>query len=327
MWLARTFAALGLVALATVALASGAVAEHYPSRTVTLVVPYPAGGLSDVVARAVARDLQERLGQPVIVENRVGGSGTIGAAYVTHAAPDGYTLLVNAAADVTNLHYMHVPYDILADFTPIAMMVEGPPLVLVAQTTSAYKSVSDLMAGAKANPGKLTFGSSGQGSSPAMAIALVRAKAHVDVIEVPYRGNSHAGVAVMAGEIDAAFVYQGGVKALADQGKVRALAITSTTRSPVWPQLPTMIECGFTGFEINGFVGLAAPAKTPPEIVALINRHVREIVSEPAFRERFAATGMQPRDLSPDEFATYLKERVERNGVVARLSQNGRWER
>ena len=134
MWLTRTMTALGLAVLAAFALASGSVAETYPSRTVTLVVPYPAGGLSDVVARAVARDLQERLGQPVIVENRVGGSGTIGAASVAHAAPDGYTLLVNAIADVTNLHYMPVPYDILTDFTPIAMMVEGPPLVLVAQS-------------------------------------------------------------------------------------------------------------------------------------------------------------------------------------------------
>ena len=324
MLLARAFAALGLATLAAVALAGGTVAEPYPSRTVTMVVPYPAGGLSDVVARTVARDLQERLGQPVIVENRVGGSGTIGAAYVAHATPDGYTLLVNAIADVTNLHYMHVPYDILADFSPIAMMVEGPPLVLVAQTMSAYKSVSELVAGAKANPGKLTIGSSGQGSSPAMAIALLGALAHVDVIDVPYRGNSHAGVAVMAGEIDAAFVYQGGVKALADQGNVRALAITSAARSPVWPQLPTMIECGLTGFEINGFVGLAAPAKTPPDIIALVNHHVREIVADPAFRERFAANGMQPRDRNgPEEFAAYLKERVERNGLVARLTQNG----
>lgn len=325
MWLARVMTALGVAALAAFALAGGSVAETYPSRTVTLVVPYPAGGLSDVVARAVARDLQERLGQPVIIENRVGGSGTIGAAYVAHAAPDGYTLLVNAIADVTNLHYMQVPYDILTDFTPIAMMVEGPPLVLVVQSTSPYKSVPDLVAGAQAHPGKLTFGSSGQGSSPAMAIAVMRAMAHVDVIEVPYRGNSHAGVAVMAGEIDAAFVYQGGVKALADQGKVRALAITSAGRSPVWPQLPTMIESGFAGFEINGFVGLAAPAKTPPAIVALINRHVREIVADPAFRERFAANGMQPRENnSPEEFAAYLKERVERTGIAARLTLNGR---
>jgi tripartite-type tricarboxylate transporter receptor subunit TctC len=254
----------------------------------------------------------------VVVENKPGGSGTIGASQVLRAAPDGYTLLVNATGDVVRLHYIPVPYDILNDFVQIGMIAEGPPMVLVVKASAPYKTPQDLVAFARANPGKLNLGSSGTGTGPATAIIQLNSLANTDIIDVPYRGVSQAVLSVVSGDIDGAFVYLGNAKPLADSGKVRALAVTSAQRSPAWPQLPTMIEAGFPGFDINGFVGLAAPAKTPPQVVALLNRELNAVVHEKSFRDQFAKDGMQPRaNNSPAEFAAYMKAEIEKNRKLA----------
>ena len=297
-------------------------AQSYPSRTITLIVPYPAGGLSDLTVRSVAAELAKRLGQSVVVDNRAGGSGTIGAQQVLRAAPDGYTLLVNATGDVVRLHYIPVPYDIVNDFTQIGMIAEGPPMVLVVNPASSYRTVADLAAFARANPGKLTFGSSGPGTGPATAIVQFNASAKTDLVDVPYRGVSQAALAIIAGTIDGAFVYVNNAKPLVDDGKLRALAVTSAERTAAMAQLPTMKESGFPDFDINGFVGLAAPPRTPPEIVNLLNRELNAIVREQGFRARFAADGMRPAEKnSPDDFAAYLKEQVEKNRVLAELAK------
>lgn len=315
MKLLRAFAGLLMIAAMW---SAGAAAAKYPDHTITLVVPYPAGGLSDRAVRSVAQELQKRLGQPVVVENRPGGSGTVGAREVLRAAPDGYTLLVNATGDLIRMNYIAVPYDILNDFAQIGMIAEGPPMVLVVKPSLPVKTVQDLAAYARARPGKLDFGSSGPGTGPATAILKLNAMAKADIIDVPYRGVSLAMLAVIAGNIDGAFVYLGNAKPQAEAGKIRALAVTSAKRSPAWPQLPTMIEAGFPGFDMNGFVGLAAPAKTPPQIVALLNRELNAIINEKSFRDRFAMDGMEPRaDNSPAEFAAYMKAEIEQYRLLA----------
>ena len=293
--------------LAILAFALPALAQDYPNRNITLIVPYPAGGLSDLTVRSVAQELSKRLGQPVVIDNRAGGSGTIGAQHVLRAPPDGYTLLVNATGDVVRLHYIPVPYDIVNDFTQVGMIAEGPPMVLVVNPSSPHKTVADLAAFARANPGKLTFGSAG----PATAIVQFNASAKTDLVDVPYRGVSQTALAIIAGTIDGAFVYVNNAKPLVDDGKLRALAVTSADRSPAMPQLPTMIESGFPGFDINGFVGLPAPPKTPPGIVSLLNGELNAIVREADFCTRFAKDGMKPAEKnSPDDFAAYFMDQV-----------------
>jgi tripartite-type tricarboxylate transporter receptor subunit TctC len=309
-----------LLALSGITFAGAAEAQQYPSRTITFVVPFPAGGLSDVVARAVALELQQRIGASVVVENKTGASGTVGAGFVARSAPDGYTLLVTAIGDVTSLHYMKLNYNILKDFEHIALLAEGPPLVLIVNPSLPYKTVAELVADAKAHPGKLSFGSSGPGTSPSIAIAQLKSMAKIDIVDVPYRGVTQAAVAVMANEIQASFPFLANVKALADQGKVRPLATTGAARSPSMPDVPTMIELGYPGFQHEGFVGLAAPANTPSNIVEMLNKQVSAIVREDSFVKRFAPNGMRPPARNSVKDATaYMTEQVTRNGEFAKM--------
>jgi tripartite-type tricarboxylate transporter receptor subunit TctC len=285
--------------------------DRYPNRVITLVVSYPAGGLSDLPARALAPELQARLGVPVVIENRVGGSGMIGAAHVARSQPDGYTLLVTSSANVTNPQNLKMPYDVIADFDPIGMILEGPPLILMTHPSAPYNSVAELVAYAKANPNKLNFGSSGAGTVNALAIAQLHAEAGIDIVDVPYRGITQAGIAVVAGEIQGAFVFQGAAKPLVTEGKARGLASTAPTRSPTWPEIPTMVESGYPKFVHQGFVGLVAPAKTSPEIIALLNKHLNEIIHSDTYRARFAPSGMHPVDKnSPADFGAYIRREI-----------------
>ncbi len=295
-------------------------AEQYPKQTITFVVPFPPGGLSDIVARVVVQELQKRIGAPVVVENKVGASGTIGAGFVARSAPDGYTLLVTAVGDVTSLHYMNLNYNILKDFRHIALFVEGPPLVLIVNPVLPVKTVAELVAEAKANPGKVNFGSSGLGTSPSIAIAQLKSMANVDIVDVPYRGVVQAAVAVMAHEIQASFPFLSSAKPVIDEGKVRVLATTGATRIASMPNIPTMIEQGYPGFEHEGFVGLAAPANTPSDVVQILNKEVSAIVREEAFVKRFAPNGMRaPAQNSVKEVTAYMTRQVERNGEFAKM--------
>jgi tripartite-type tricarboxylate transporter receptor subunit TctC len=307
-------ALLGLVLVTMAPATVNAQGERFPSRPITLVVGYPAGGLSDLPARALAPELQARLGVPVVIENRVGGSGMIAGAYVARSEPSGYTLLVTSSANVTNPQGVTMPYDVVADFSPIGMILEGPALILITNPALPAKSVSELIAYGKANPGKLSFGSSGAGTVNALAIAQLGAEAGIKIVDVPYRGITQAGIAVVAGEIEAAFVFQGAARPLVAEGKVRGLASTAPKRNPGWPELPTMVESGFPKFVHQGFVGLVAPAKTPPAVVALLNKHINEIVRSDAFRARFAPSGMHPVDNnSPADFDAYIRHELARN--------------
>jgi tripartite-type tricarboxylate transporter receptor subunit TctC len=313
------FAILSL--LVGVGLSPDARAQNYPSRTITFVVPFAAGGLSDVPGRIVAAEMQPRIGQSIVVENRPGASGVTGAQSVLRAEPDGYTLLVNALADVQNLHYLSVPYDPIKDFALIGMVADGPPVVLIVNAGLPFKSVADLVAHAKANPGKVSFGTSGPATSPAIAVTQLNALAKTDIAQVPYRGSGPAAAAVVSGEVQGTFAFYSVARQLHDGGKVRALAVASPKRMENWPEIPTMGELGFAGFDHRGFVGLAAPGKTPAPVVAFLNKHLNEVISSPSFRKRMEPLGMTiPTDNTPEKFAEFMRREIARQAELAKLS-------
>jgi len=299
----------------------GAQAQTYPNRPITFVVPFGPGGISDVPARLLAAEMQERVGQPIVVENRPGASGITGASFVARAEPDGYTLLINALADVQNLHYLPVPYDAINDFSLVGMIIDGPPLVLIVNAALPYQSLADVVADAKAHPDKVSFGTSGPATSPAIAVSQLNALAKTSIADVPYRGTAQAAAAVLTGEVQGAFVFYSSAKALADAGKVRALAIASPQRIARWPDIPTMSELGYSGFDHRGFVGLAAPARTPAAIIAILNKALNDAIHSSAFRERMELLGMSiPTDNTPETFAAFMRRENVRQAELAKLS-------
>jgi tripartite-type tricarboxylate transporter receptor subunit TctC len=307
--------------LFSVALAAGAQAQTYPNRAVTFVVPFAPGGLSDVPGRILAAEMQERIGQSIVVENKPGASGVTGATYVWRADPDGYTLLVNALADVQNLHYLPVPYDPVKDFSLIGMVTDGPPLVLIVNSKLPYKTVAELVADAKANPSKISFGTSGPATSPAIAVTQLNARAGTKIVDVPYRGSAPAAAAVVSGEVQAAFVFYSNARPLHEDGKVRAIAVASAKRIANWTEIPTMAEQGFPGVDHSGFVGLAAPLKTPAPIIAFLNKHLNDAINSASFRKRVEPLGMTvPANNTPETFADFMRREISRQAELAKLS-------
>jgi tripartite-type tricarboxylate transporter receptor subunit TctC len=214
-----------------------------------------------------------------------------------------------------------VPYNAVTDFVPIGKVTEGPPLVLIIDAKLPYKSLADLIADAKANPSKLSFGTSGPASSPVIALTQLNALAGTSIVDVPYRGSGQAAAAVVTGAIQGTFTFYSSAKPLADDGKVRALAVSSPQRITGWPDIPTMGELGFPGFDHRGFVGLAAPAKTPAPIVAFLNKHLNEAINSDLFRQRMEALGMTiPTDNTPESFAEFMRRETARQGELAKLS-------
>ena len=315
---------LGLLLLALVIgmlLPTEAPAKSYPSHPITMIVPFAAGGLTDVPARVLAAMLQDRIGQTIVVENKPGGSGTLGGAYAVRAAPDGYTLFANSIADTQNLYFLPVPYNAIDDFAMIGMVVEGPPLVLIIDAELPYKSLAELIADAKANPNKISFGTSGPATSPAMALAQLNALAQTKIAGVPYAGSGEAARNVSGSGVQGAFAFYAQAKPLADSGRVRALAIASPRRIATWPEVPTMQELGFPNFDYRGFVGLAAPAKTPQPIIAYLNKQLNDVVQSQEFRSRMEALGMTvPAENTPERLADYMRRETVRQGSLAALT-------
>jgi tripartite-type tricarboxylate transporter receptor subunit TctC len=240
---------------------------------------------------------------------------------VLRAEPDGYTLLVNALADVQNLHYLSVPYDPIKDFALIGMVTDGPPLVLIVNANLPYKSVADLVADAKANPNKVSFGTSGPATSPAISVSQLNSLANTSIVQVPYRGSGPAAAAVVTGEVQGAFVFYSNARPLHEDGKVRALAVASPQRMANWAEIPTMSELGFPGFDHRGFVGLAAPGKTPASIVAFLNKHLNDSINSESFRRRMEPLGMTiPTDNTPEKFAEFMRVEIARQAELAKLT-------
>lgn len=319
-WLLTLMAMLGPV-FALVLSVGSAVAQGYPDRPITFVVPFAPGGLSDVPGRVLAAEMQKRIGQPIIVENKPGASGIAGASYVWRANPDGYTLLVSALADVQNLHYLSVPYDPVKDFALIGMVTDGPPLVLIVNANEPYKSVAELVAYAKANPSKVSFGTSGPATSPAIAVTQLNNIAKTSIVEVPYRGSAPAAAGVAADEVQGGFAFYANARSLSDSGRVRALAVTSPKRLASWPELPTMEELGYPGFYHAGFVGLAAPANTPAPIIAFLNKQLNEVIQSEDFKKHMEPLGMTvPEVNTPATFEAFMRREIAHQAELAKLN-------
>src|ERR1700749_145932 len=306
--------------LASVMLAAPAQAQKYPDHAVSIIVPFAPGGLTDVPARVLGAMLPEKLGQNVLVENKTGGTGTLGVAYVSRSAPDGYTLLANSLSDAQNLHFMPLPYDTITDFSEIGWIVDGPPVVMVIDASLPYKTLAEFVAGAKANPDKISFGTSGPASSPAIAVAQLNKAAGTSIVPVPYRGSGEAARAVATGAVQGVFTFYSQAKPLTDDGKLRALAVAAPTRLAGWPDVPTVKELG-SAIHFRGYVGLSAPAKTPRPIIELLNQKLNEVVQSDLFKSRMSELGMSvPADNTPEKYDAYMREQIAAQGEVAKLT-------
>jgi tripartite-type tricarboxylate transporter receptor subunit TctC len=315
--------AAALFAAFAVSLTSPAQAQNYPNRPITFVVPFAPGGLSDIPARIVAAIMQEKLGVSIVVENKPGASGVVGATHVLHSEPDGYTLLVSALADVQNLHYIKVPYSAINDFALIGKIADGPPVVLVVDPKLPYKTLKELLADAKTNPNKISFGTSGPATSPAIALTQLNHAAGTKIVDVPYRGAGPAAAAVVGGAVQGTFTFYSIAKSLAESNKVRAVAVADSHRIAAWPDVPTMQELGYSNFNHGGFVGLAAPGKTPPQVTAVLNKALNEAIHSDLFKKRVEALGMTVPDAktnTPENFAAFMRTETARQAELAKLS-------
>jgi tripartite-type tricarboxylate transporter receptor subunit TctC len=307
--------------LTILAISGAASAANYPERTVRFIVPYAPGGSNDLIARIIARELSDMWPQRVIVEERAGAGGNIGAAMVAQSAPDGYTLLLTGAGPLTineALYRTPLSYKPETDFAPI-QLIATMPLALMVRPSLPVKSVQELVAYARANPGKLSFGSSGNGTTNHLAGELFKTMAHVDMQHIPYEGSARALQDLLAGHIDILFDTMPTVLPQAKSGAVRALAVTSLHRVDAAPNLPTLSESGFPGFEVNAWFGLVGPAKTPPAVLQKIAADIAVVYKKPDVIKRFADLGAEPSDISLDAFKAFLaSERAKFTDIIKR---------
>jgi tripartite-type tricarboxylate transporter receptor subunit TctC len=307
-----------LVAVALLAVAAVATAQTYPERPVRLIAPWPPGGSVDTTARYINEQLGKELGQPVIIENRSGATGNIGSEAVARAKPDGYMLLINTITIATApALFPNLPFDVLKDFAPISLVAEAPHLLIVSNKVPAT-SVRELVALMRANPGKLSYSSAGNGSNFHMAGELFKELSKTYALHVPYRGGGPALLDTISGQVEFSFPSLTAALPQATAGRVRALAVTSGTRSPASPDLPTIAEAGLPGYEFTSWQLLLAPAGTPPETLARIHRAIVETMKAPPVRERYAREGTIQRSTSPEEASAFLKDEVARWTKVIR---------
>src|SRR5262245_27423843 len=295
-------------------------AQDYPRKPVRMIIPYPPGGPTDILGRIVAQNLTEKLGQQVVVENKPGASGMIGADLVAKAPPDGYTLLANASIHVINPSlYKNPSYDAIKDFTPVSLIAEVP-LVLVVAPELPVKSVKDLIALAKSSSGKLNFASSGNAAAPHLAGEAFKIATGVDMQHVPYKGSGPALTDLMGGQVQLMFDSLPSSISHVKSGKLRAIAVTTAKRSSALPSVPTIAESGVPGFDISTWYGIWAPAGTPKEIVGKLSGEIAKIVKVPDVRERLAGLGAEPVGNSPDEFAAYCRSELAKWAKIVKAS-------
>ena len=302
-------------------LAAPAGAADYPNRPITVVVGFPPGGASDILARIVADKLASLLGQPVVIDNRPGAGGNVAGELVAHAAPDGYTLLLgNNAILATNISlYTKIGFDPVNDFDPISL-VGTQANVLVVNNGLPVRSLADLIALAKAEPGRLNFASSGFGLAAHLAGELFVTEAHVDIVHVPYKGSAPALEDVISGEDQMMFATTAGAIDFIRSAQLRPLAVTTLKRSAVLPDLPTIDELGLKGFEATTWHGLVAPAGTPKVVVATLHRAVVEALKDPGVQRKLTDLGVDISPDMPEEFAAYIKSEILKWAAVIKAS-------
>jgi tripartite-type tricarboxylate transporter receptor subunit TctC len=303
-FLSRTLRAMLLVTLAA---SSSVFAQAWPNKGITLIVPFPAGGTTDLISRPLAQKLSEVLKQPVVVENRGGAGGTVGAGAAARSAPDGHTFLIGAVHHtIATTLYKNLPYNFEKDFAPVTVMAYVPNIV-VAHSSVAAKNMQELTALAKAKPGSITYGSAGNGTSHHMAAELFKSMAKVDMQHIPYKGGGPMMNDLIGGQINIAFETAASATPQIKGGKVKALAITTAKRSPSMPDLPTVAESGLPGYDVVTWYGMLAPAATPKEIVSRMNAEVLKILQTPEFKQRLADISSEPGDTTPEQFAELIK--------------------
>jgi tripartite-type tricarboxylate transporter receptor subunit TctC len=299
-------------ALATLLASSGAMAQTWPAKTISIIVPFATGGTTDVLARTVGQELSKTLGQPVIIENKPGAGATLGADYVAKARPDGYTLLVGAVHHtIATSVYKKLPYDFQRDLAPVTILALVPN-VLVVNSKVPAKNVKELLALAKASPGKLTFGSNGNGTGQHLIGAQFGIAGGVDILHVPYKGSGPLTIDLLGGQIDMSFDTITPVLSHIRAGKLHPLAVTTIKRSAALPDVPTLDEAGLTGFDLGTWFGVLAPAATPKEIVTRLHSEIAKIVSSPDFRKKMEDIGAVPIGSTPAEMAAQIKNDTER---------------
>ena len=297
---------------------SPAIAETWPTRPIRFIVPFAPGGGGDVVGRIIGQRMSEQLGKPLIIDNRAGGGGTLGCELAAKAAPDGYTLLLGNVGPIAvgPALYPKLAYDPVRDFAPVTMIASFPNL-LVANPGLPFKTVPELVAYAKSRPGTLNFASAGAGTSTHLAGELFKSVAGIDVVHVPYKGGAAAMTDIIAGQVAYYFGTMPSSMPLAKAGKLRALAVTSLTRSPAAPEVPTIAESGYPKFETAAWYGLMFPTSTPREIVARTNAATMVVLALPDIRERLVHEGSEPLGSTPAQFGAYIKAEIAKwSGVV-----------
>jgi tripartite-type tricarboxylate transporter receptor subunit TctC len=318
----RVIVVLGIVVAGLLSTMSyAAELGDYPTRPIRLIVPWAAGGSVDISSRILAIPLSEILGQQVVVDNRAGGGGSIGANMVAKAAPDGYTLLAGSSGSVTanQAVYANLPYDSVRDFVPISM-INITPMVVLVHPKLPLNSVKDLVSFARAQPGKLTMASAGVGSSNHLAIELFQTAAGIKLLHVPYKGSGAAVTDLVGGQVQTMIDQIASSIGYIRDGRLRALAVTSLNRSSVLPQIPTLDENGLKGFEAASFTGVLAPAGTPQRVVARLYEAVVKAATLPSVTERFKDLAADPKTTTPQEFAKFINDDIAKWRRVAQAA-------
>ena len=298
--------------------AASAAAQSYPSRPIQIVVPYAPGGVVDFVGRTLGQRLSQQVGQPVVTDNRPGAGGIIGIEYTARSAPDGHTLVVMDPAIVINPSLQEkVPYDVLRDLQSVSV-IGSSPLVLVVNPAVPANSMAQLMEHAKANPGKLNFVSAGIGTTPHMAGEMLKLRANVSMQHVPYKGSGPAMADLVGGQVQMGFSSITAALPFMRDGRLRGLATTGAKRSGALPDLPTVIEAGYPGFEVDLWLGVFAPANLPPAVLARLNSEVRSALQDPGVRAAFAKVGIEPRGTSVEEGAAFVRDEFQKWATVVR---------
>ena len=312
---------LGSLCMSLTLAATGALAQVWPSKPVTLMVPFAPGGTTDIVARPFAQALSQEFGQPFVVENRAGAGGTLAAGIAAHAAPDGYTLFVATVAHTmaTSL-YKQLSYDFERDFVPITVLASVPNILVVNPSVPA-KSVQELIAYAKANPGKLSYGSAGNGSTEHLSAELFKSMTGVDMVHIPYKGGAPMMADLLGGQIQLAIETSGSAAPHIKAGKVRALAVTTAARSPAFPELPTLAESGLKGYEVTTWYAILAPKGTPSEITTKLYNAILKILKTPDMKERLGQFGAEPGGFTPEQFAAFIKSETAKWAKVVKESK------
>ncbi len=296
-------------------------AQPYPSKTIKLIVPFPPAGSTDISARAVAGKLGERLGQAVVIENKPGAGGNIGSDVVAKAPPDGYTLLVGTVGThaINAGLYSKMPYDPVKDFAPV-ILLSSTPNVLVVPAAFPAASVADIIKLAKAKPGELTFASSGSGTSIHLSGELFKSMAGLQLTHVPYKGSGPMQIDLISGQVNMAFDNLSAAMAQIKGGRLKALAVTGTSRSPMLPELPTVAEAGLPGYEATSWNGVFAPAGTPKEVVEKLNRELNAILRSPETRKYFADQGAEAGGGTPEQLGAFVKSEIAKWAKVVKES-------